>query len=380
LRNQRADNVCGTGNNTVNRGSGNAPLDRIRSEVRAIEGYHLKAYDCPIKLNQNESPFDVPEDLKDLILQRVKNCRWSRYPEPMPTDLVDALAQRAGWTPEGTIVCNGSNTLVQLVLSVSTTSGTKVVIPSPSFSLYSLYAEIFGGRVISVDLTSDYRFDLNRISEAVKGNNANCVILCSPNNPTGCVISSEELEELLSSTDALVMVDEAYGEFSDSSAVSLLSNYPNLIILRTFSKALGAAGIRVGYLLAHPQITREILKAKIPFDINVFSHAAAMCILEQGDLVDERVAFIRRERDRVFEGIEQTCGARPYPSHANLILFEVDDPSFVFQSLVEQGVLIRNVTSYPMLSRALRVSIGTCEENNQFLAALTETLKGSTTS
>jgi histidinol-phosphate aminotransferase len=352
----------------------NLPIGRIRAEVRSAEGYHLKSYDCPVKLNQNESPFDVPKVLKDQILDRVRQRQWSRYPDPMPMDLVEALAHRSGWNPKGTIVCNGSNTLVQLVLSVSTSTGTKVVIPSPSFSLYGLYAGIYGGHVVNVELTRDYRFDMTRILDAVTREQANCVILCSPNNPTGCIVSNEDLEELLNSTDALVLVDEAYGEFSDSSALDLLPNHPNLIILKTFSKALGSAGIRIGYLLGHPEITREILKAKIPFDINVFSHVAAMCILEHGDLVKERVAYIREERDRVFEAIQSTNGATPYPSHANLILFEVGDPRQTFQALVEQGVLIRDVTSYPMLSKALRVSVGTRAENERFLESLSQTL------
>ena len=124
--------------------------------------------------------------------------------------------------------------------------------------------------------------------------------LCSPNNPTGCAISNADLDTLLSSTDALVMVDEAYGEFHSETAVDLLSSHPNLIILKTFSKAFGAAGVRIGYLIAHPDLCCEIIKGKIPFDINIFSHTAAMTILQHGDLLRERIAFICTERDRVF--------------------------------------------------------------------------------
>ncbi|MDA0745472.1 MAG: histidinol-phosphate transaminase [bacterium] len=352
-----------------------SPLERIRPEVRNIAGYHLKAYDCPVKLNQNESPFDIPEDLKDEILEAVRNRPWSRYPQPMQMDLVEALAQYAGWNPEGLIVCNGSNTLVQLVLAVTTTSDTPVVVPSPSFSLYGLYTGIFGGREVAVNLNADYTFNMPAICEAIRRENANMVILCSPNNPTGCVVSNADLEALLNETDALVLVDEAYAEFSNHTALDLLPNHPNLIVLKTFSKALGAAGIRIGYLMAHPEMAQEIIKAKIPFDINVFSHTAALKILEHQDLIQERVAHICTERDRVFNALSLQKGVRAYPSHANLILFEVEDPGAVFNSLVEQGILIRNVTSYPMLSKALRVSIGSPEENDRFLKALAHTLK-----
>ena len=351
------------------------PLHRINPQVRAIEGYHLKAYDCPIKLNQNESPFDVPEDLKAQILQTVSTRPWSRYPDPMPLDLAAALADHVNVSPNQVIVCNGSNTLVQLFLALTTHPDAPVVIPSPSFSLYGLYTGLFNGRAISVPLTPAFTFDVPAIQKAIHKENAHTVILCSPNNPTGCAISNDNLKALLSQTDALVLLDEAYGEFSDHTALDLLPEHPNLVVLKTFSKAFGAAGIRIGYLIAHPDITQEILKGKIPFDINLFSYTAAMEIVQEKKLIQERIDAILAERQRLFHALQALNGARPYPSQANLILFEVEDPEAVFNGLVEQGVLIRNVTSYPMLSKALRVSIGTQEENDCFLKALEKTLR-----
>ncbi len=352
-------------------------LHNIKPEVRALRGYHLTAFDCPIKLNQNESPFDVPDSVKDEILHAVRNKPWSRYPEPMQMDLVQALADHVGVDARGLIVCNGSNTLVQLVIGVVSAPGACVVIPSPSFSLYGLYAGIFGGRILEVPLTSDYGFDLPALCRVANQKNARLIILCSPNNPTGCAISNRDLDDLLSSTNALVMVDEAYGEFYDQTAVDLLPKHSNLIVLKTLSKAYGAAGIRIGYLIAHPDLRDEIIKGKIPFDINIFSHTAALTILNQKPLIAKRIAFICSERERVFQALAQIDGVTPYPSHANLILFEVADPDAVFEGLIERGVLIRNVTSYPMLGHALRVCIGTQKENNRFLDALEKTVKES---
>ena len=228
------------------------PLHRIKPEVRALDVYHLTAYDCPIKLNQNESPFDVPEDLKAPILEAVSKRSWSRYPDPMPMDLVSALAGHVGVDSQRVMACNGSNTLLQLFLAVTTSPGAPVVIPSPSFSLYGLYTGIFGGRAVSVPLTPKYTFDIGAIRRAIRREKAHTVILCSPNNPTGCAVSNSDLEALLSETDALVLVDEAYAEFSDQTALDLLDEHPNLVVLKTFSKAFGAAGIRIGYLIAHP--------------------------------------------------------------------------------------------------------------------------------
>ena len=349
-------------------------LNNIKPEVRALHGYHLTAYDCPIKLNQNESPFDVPDSTKDKILNAVRNKPWSRYPEPMQMDLVEALANHVGVDPKGLIVCNGSNTLIQLVLGVISATGVDVVIPSPSFSLYGLYTEVFSGNIINVPLTDTYGFDVPAICSAATGENVRLIILCSPNNPTGCAISNTDLDTLLSKTDALVMVDEAYGEFRTETAIELLPKHPNLIVLKTFSKAFGAAGLRIGYLITHPKLRDEIIKGKIPFDINVFSHTAALTILNQKDLIAERIDFICTERDRVYCALSKMDGITVYPSHANLLLFEVADPEAVFNGLIEQGVLIRNVTNYPMLDHALRVSIGTREENDRFLEALERTL------
>ena len=163
----------------------NLHLNNIKPEVRALHGYHLTAYDCPIKLNQNESPFDVPDSLKDDILCAVRNKSWSRYPEPMQMDLVEALADHAGVQPEGLIVCNGSNTLVQLVLGVVSTPGVQVVIPSPSFSLYGLYTDIFSGRVLDVPLTQNYCFDIPKLCDAASQKNVRLIILCSPQQPHG---------------------------------------------------------------------------------------------------------------------------------------------------------------------------------------------------
>jgi histidinol-phosphate aminotransferase len=156
--------------------------------------------------------------------------------------------------------------------------------------------------------------------------------------------------------------------------VDLLPEFGNLVVLRTFSKALGSAGIRIGYLLGHPPLVTEIMKGKIPFDINLFSHTAATHVLGRADLVEDRVRVILSERDRIAERLEGMAGVTPYPSKANFILFQVESPAAVFSGLVERGVLIRDMTGYPMLGKALRVSVGAPEENDQFLKALGDSL------
>jgi histidinol-phosphate aminotransferase len=354
----------------------NNPNERIRPEVRAIEGYHVIAYDCPVKLNQNESPFDVPADVKDRILDAVRKQAWTRYPEPMPLDLVDTVASYLGASPDQIMVANGSNSIVQHILNAVVTSGVRVAIPSPSFSLYGQFTEILGGDAVYVPLDASFRYDVDALIHSA-GSGVSLVIICSPNNPTGCDISNEDLSRLLTSTDAIVVVDEAYAEFNDHTALDLLDRHPNLIVLKTLSKALGAAAIRIGCLVASPQLVSQILKIKLPFDVNVFSRLAAIELLQHRDTIDRNVSYIIEERSRVFSAMSSIAGVIPYPSKANLILFEVDGPKSVFEQLAEKGVLVRNVSGYARLSRGLRVSIGSRDENNAFLAALTKVMETS---
>lgn len=356
-------------------GQPNPPLHLIRDSLRSMPGYHLTSYDCPVKLNQNESPYEIPADLKRRILDRVQTEAWGRYPEPMPSDLVGALATYASVDPAHVIVSNGSNTLVQHLLLTTVTTGTQVVIPRPSFSLYAQYATICGGQPVFVDLDGQFRFEVEGLHRAIVEEKPGVVILCAPNNPTGCDIDNDELENLLDATEGFVVVDEAYGEFTNRTATDLLDRYANLVVLKTLSKAFGGAGIRIGYLIAHPDIVAQVLKVKLPFDINTFSRVAALELLDHTDLIRERASQIRDARARLFDAMDQIPGITSYTSSANFILFDVGSPDEVFNALVERGVLVRNVSSYPNLSRCLRVSIGTPEENDTFLKALKASLK-----
>lgn len=349
------------------------PSLRIRPEVRAVAGYHLVAYDCPVKLNQNESPFDVPPEIKDRILETVRGLPWTRYPEPMPRDLVAAVAAHVGVPHDHVLVANGSNSIVQHVLNAVVAPGVRVAIPSPSFSLYGQFTEILGGRADYVPLDDNFGYDVDAIVKAAA--DASATIICSPNNPTGCDISNADLIRVLDATDGIVVVDEAYAEFNDHTAIDLLGDHPNLIVLKTLSKAFGAAAIRIGCLIACPDLVEHVHKIKLPFDINLFSRVAAIELLSHTDLIDRNVAAILAERTRVFDALSAIDGVKPYPSKANLILFEVDDPGSVFEQIAERGVLIRNVSGYPRLSRGLRVSIGTREENDAFLDALRAVLE-----
>jgi histidinol-phosphate aminotransferase len=255
--------------------------------------------------------------------------------------------------------------------------GTRVLVPEPTFTLYALLTKVLGGELVPAALGPKFEYvpaELRALREAVT---PAVTILCSPNNPTGSFLEPEDVASLCAQDDGLVVVDEAYHEFAGKSVVPLLADHPNLVVLRTFSKAMGMAGLRVGYLLASPEIVREVNKARLPYNLNFFSQAAALGALDAADALRAQVERIVADRDELFRRLAHVPGVRPYPSRANFILFELADadPRVVFESIYSRGVLVRDVSAAPRLSRCLRVSVGSEEENEAFLGALRHALE-----
>jgi histidinol-phosphate aminotransferase len=347
-------------------------LDHIKKDVRALDAYTLVERTTRVKVNQNESPWDLPDEAKRRVLETALTRPWSRYPAFDPRELLARLAQHAGWRSDGILAGNGSNELIEALLLVTVGAQTAVVIPEPTFTLYALLTKVLGGEAVRVPLTSELTYDVAAIREVRRQRRAPLSILCSPNNPTGCSVSLEDVSALCEDTDGLVVVDEAYHEFSGVSFVPLLESHPNLVVLRTFSKALSLAGLRVGYLMASPALVVEINKGRLPYNINFFSQLGAMAALDEWPLLEERVRRIVAERARLADAIGALRGVRVYPSDANFLLVEFAGrtPKEILDAVFARGVLVRDVSSYPMLERCLRVSVGSPEENSALVAAL----------
>jgi histidinol-phosphate aminotransferase len=352
-------------------------LRHVKPAVRSLGAYSLAARHAPVKINQNENPYDLPESVKRRVVERALARPWSRYPEFDPKELVEKLAAFAGWRPDGILAGNGSNELIEALLLVTVGPGTRVVIPEPTFTLYALVTRILGGEAIRVGLGPELEYDATEIGRIRRELAASVTIVCSPNNPTGGVLSLEEVERLCGESDGLVVVDEAYHEFSGQTAVPLLARHANLVVLRTFSKAMSLAGARVGYLLASPELVREVNKARLPYNLNFFSQMAATAAIEEWESLRKIVGGLVEAREDLLYRLYRMPGVKPYPSRANFILFELleADPKAVFESVYKRGVLIRDVTSYPRLSRCLRVSVGSPSENEAFLEALRHALE-----
>jgi histidinol-phosphate aminotransferase len=405
------------------------PLRHVKPSVRALAAYTLALREAPVKINQNENPWDLPLAVKRRVLERALTRPWSRYPDFDPKDLLEALARFSGWRADGILAGNGSNEAIEALLLVTVGPGTKVVIPEPTFTLYGLMTTILGGEAIRVPMSfraasaetapsfrgapcvpgdeesavavadpsgsvpsnslgmtgpltpvrseslgmmSGFAYDVEALLKSLEESHASVTIVCSPNNPTGTSLALSDVERLCRAGDGLVVIDEAYHEFSGQTAVPLLERHPNLVVLRTFSKAMALAGLRVGYLLASPELVREINKARLPYNVNFFSQMAAIAALDEKEVLATSVRRLVAERERLLARLADVPGVRAFSSDANFFLLEClpADPKAVFASLLRRGVLVRDVTSYPMLSRCLRVSVGTEEENHAFLHAL----------
>ena len=349
-------------------------LNSIKPAVRALRGYTLAPHRASLKVNQNENPWDAPARIKEEVLRRFTERKWSRYPEFVPATLHSRLAAFAGWKPDGVLAGNGSNELIQASLMVTMGPGKRVLISEPTFLLYQQIATVLGGEVESIPLTSSLQYDLEALLKAVAERQPDVTIICSPNNPTGCVIDDDALRALLRASRGLVIVDEAYHEFSGHSVVPLLHEHENLIVLRTFSKAMAFAALRLGYLLASPELVSEIHKAVLPYSVNVFAQVAAEVAMEHYDTeLRPLVKQIIAERERLFAELSKVESLIPISSQANfMIVKSATDPRRIFTELLEHDILVRDVSGYPMLRDYFRFSFGTPEENDQIMNAIRE--------
>src|SRR5712664_3164780 len=291
-------------------------LASIKARVRELRPYSLRPDRARVKLNQNENPWDTPSKIKQETLKRLSDGAWSRYPNFVPQRLRERLAEFSGWTADGVVAGNGSNELIQALLMVTVGEGKRVLISEPTFALYRQIATVLEGEVITCPLSDDLGYDVKALRGAVVELQPEVTIVCSPNNPTGCVISDDDLRSLLQATSGLVVVDEAYHEFAEHSVVPLLWQHSNLVVLRTFSKAMAMAALRLGYLLAAPRLVREISKALLPYNLNAISQTAGEVALETYE--QELLPLVRRiisDRDRLFGELSKVNGLTPLRSH-----------------------------------------------------------------
>ncbi|MGQ9755109.1 MAG: histidinol-phosphate transaminase [Desulfotomaculales bacterium] len=346
----------------------------MRPVLRDMVPYHVPVHAGVIKLDANENPYPFPTAVRDAIWAAAGGETFNRYPDGAARALRDALADYAGVAPGNVLVGNGSDEIIlNLLLTFGT--GRRVLIAAPTFGMYRLHSLVAGAEPVEVPRGADFAVEPDAFLAAARAQNAQMVFLCSPNNPTGNVTPPADIERLLREYAGIVVVDEAYAEFAGTSAVGLLSRYPRLVLLRTFSKAFGLAGLRVGYMLAGEDVVQAVWRVKQPFNVNAFSQAAALAVLGNQDVFREQIEAICRARDDLYSRLEELPGVTAFPSRANFILFRTPLPAGgVYEGLLRRGVLVRNVDG-PLLPGCLRVTIGRPEENTRFLDALADVLR-----
>ncbi|MBN1481663.1 histidinol-phosphate transaminase [candidate division KSB1 bacterium] len=345
--------------------------DYFKQSVLELHGYSSPPQrDYKVKLNQNESPFDVPQYLKDELAEAIKSLEWNRYPLNESPILMEKLAQRHNVCPEQIVLGNGSNQLFQTLLTATIAAGDVVISTPPTFSLYDLYTTIYDAKAVNILQAPGTPYPVEQVTDAIAKHQPKLVLVCSPNNPTGGETDLAIVEQLCRASQGIIFFDEAYGEFSEHSAIPLLKKYDNLLISRTFSKAFSLAGLRFGYFVGQESVTRQLRKVNIPYNINLFTELVAQRLLENEAEMLAQVAYLKQERDRVAAAMCRIDGIITFPSAANFILFKGPNDLDLFHILKEYGILVRDVSSYPLLAGHQRVSMGFKEENDFFLETL----------
>lgn len=352
-------------------------MDKVRFNERLayVVPYDPRYMPADHLLSANESPYNIPDEIRYIIRKKVKRLAYNRYPDPLANELRDLIAEANGLERENVIVGNGGDELLFNTALAFGGPGRKFLNLPPTFSVYEANALLTGTEVVRIPRLPNYRIDEMAVLTRVAEGDIDFIILTSPNNPTGQLVSDTFIKHLLESTDALVMVDEAYGEFARTTCRPLLQGHKNLVILRTFSKAFSCAGVRLGYLLGDAEVISEYAKVRQPYSVDAMSQLIGCTVFENRQLFSPGIQAIIEERDRVMEELATIEGVQAFPSDANFILVRVEQASEAWRKLYERGVLVRDFSHTPMLEDCLRVSIGTPKENNALLKGLRKVLR-----
>jgi histidinol-phosphate aminotransferase len=361
---------------TAAAGTGRRPA--VRDDVALMEGYHSAQVEVGVRLNTNESPFAPPEGFGAEVAALLADVDWNRYPDRGATALRAGIAALHGVGPDQVFPANGSNEVLQTLLLAYAGAGRTVATFEPTYALHSHIAHLSGATVVSGERGEDFTLAIDEVERVLDAADPAVVFLCSPNNPTGTVDTPELVDAVAARCGAegrLLVVDEAYAQFSPWSALDRLDEDRPLVVVRTYSKTWSMAAARLGYCVAPTWVVEDLFKVVLPYHLDVVKQAAGLAALAHAAEMERRVATIVEERGR----IQATLAELPvhtWASGSNFILFRPERHAGrdVWQGLVDRSVLVRDCSSWPRLAGCLRVTIGTPAENDAFLTALEEVL------
>lgn len=348
----------------------------VRPDLQLTEGYHSPQVEAEVRLNTNESPFAPPDAWREELLAALAEVSFHRYPDRPAAELRQAVADLHGVTPEEVFCANGSNEVLQSLLLAFGGPGRRALVFEPTYALHSHIARIAGTEVVEGARDDEFLIDPQHALELLGAQRPDVTFLCSPNNPTGRAEPPETVAAVSAAAPGLVIVDEAYGQFSPWSALVLRGpEQPGLVVTRTFSKTWAMAGARLGYLVADPAVVAACESVVLPYHLSAQTQMAGLIALRHVPEMEARVARISEERGRVATALGD-LPVDSWPSDANFILFRPQDrdATDVWQALLDHSILIRNCAAWDGLRNCLRVTIGTADENDRFLHALKESL------
>ena len=339
----------------------------VRPELRALLEYNYVPAVGRHKLDQNEVPWELPRWVKREVARRLVETDWARYPDFHADGLRREIGWLHGWPPEGVLVGNGSNELLALALEALAAPGGEVLGAEPCFGLYRMFVTRAGARPHFLPPRPDLRLPLPELAAEIAAAPRRPLLLASPNNPTGEALTPREVESLLDRLEGPLLLDNAYGEFCRHDYRPLLAGNPHLLLFRTFSKAWSLAGLRLGYLLAHPDLVRELIKVKLPYNLGHAGAIAGQLVLGEAQAAARRrVAVVLGRRDGWARMLEE-AGFEVFPSEANFLLVRSPSPAAarrVKTGLADRGILVRDVGAGSSgsggsgLAGCLRISIG----------------------
>ena len=341
----------------------------LRSDIQNIDAYHVPVSKDLIKLDAMESPFGVPENLKVEFLKYIEQSEVNRYPEADPNELKDTLKSLMDIPDEfGVLLGNGSDELIQL-LALACTKDELIMSFEPSFVMYELVSKYVNLDYFGVQLDSNFDIELSEALLIIEREKPKIIFIAYPNNPTGNCFDYDAIIEIIKSTNSMVILDEAYYAYSDKSFLSEISNFPNLLVLRTISK-IGFAGLRLGLLIGDQETIAQLNKLRLPYNINALTQTSANFLLQDKQRIINNAQIIIEERRRLAHELSLFSKFKVYPSQTNFILVHSEDAHSLHTALKENGILIKGFPKGSKLSDFIRISVSEPVENNILIDAI----------
>jgi histidinol-phosphate aminotransferase len=346
-----------------------------RDDLALMAGYHSPQVEVAVRLNTNEAPEPPPPGFADALAAEMATLEWHRYPDRSYTALRTAIAAHHGVDPAQVFAANGSNEVLQTLCLAYGGPGRTVAVFEPTYALHSHIARVTGTGVATGERTEALALDLDEVRRVLAESTPAITFVCSPNNPTGMLEDEATVRAVLDLAPGLVVVDEAYGQFAPWSALELVADDRPLVVTRTYSKTWSMAAARLGYLIGPRELVAQLDQVVLPYHLDAVKQAAGRLALQFDDAMRSRVSALVEERGRLVARLAD-LPVTVWPSAANFVLFRPHDRdgAAVWQSLLDQSVLVRDCSGWPRLDGCLRVTIGTPAEDDAFLAALEDAL------